>query len=249
MKDQENQEYHSMARLESIFWWHRSLHEKVISLLHKLLGNRRSLDLLDVGCGTGGMLRQLGKAYPRWRLSGLDVSEKAVAYLLRSGHTEVIAASANSLPLRDGTFDVLVSLDVMCHDLVNPERMLCECARVLRPGGIMVLNLPAYQWLHSYHDVRVRQSRRYTIESLETEIVKAPFERVFATYWNALLFLPLVIRRKVFPGDASTNDVTDSSPLLNAIFTQVMHWETKMLRNGYRLRFGSSILYIARKFG
>jgi SAM-dependent methyltransferase len=243
----EGQEYDSMARLESTFWWYRSLHDKVISLLGKLLDESRPVDLLDLGCGTGGMLRQLGTAFPTWRLSGLDISERAVAYALRSSHARVAVASANSLPHRDGAFDILVSLDVMCHDLVCPERMLCECARVLKPGGIMVLNLPAYQWLHSYHDVYVQQSRRYTIESLKAEIAKGPFECISATYWNALLFLPLVIKRKVFAGRPSSSDVTDSLSLLNLFFTRVMGWETKILRRGYRLPFGSSVLYIARR--
>jgi SAM-dependent methyltransferase len=245
----ENQEYDSMARLESTFWWYRSLHDKAISLLGKLLDESRPLDLLDLGCGTGGMLRQLETAFPMWRLIGLDVSEKAVAFALRTSHARVVVGSANGLPHPDGAFDILVSLDVMCHDLVCPERMLCECARVLKPGGIMVLNLPAYQWLHSYHDVYVQQSRRYTIESLKAEIAKGPFEYIFATYWNAFLFLPLVIKRKVFAGRPSSSDVTDSLSLLNPLFTHVMEWETKILRRGYRLPFGSSVLYIARKNG
>ena len=245
----EDQEYDSMARLESTFWWHRSLHDKVISLLRKLLDGNHALELLDVGCGTGGMLRQLERAFPRWRLSGLDVSEKAVSCSLRANHADVVVASANSLPYRDGAFDVLVSLDVMCHDLVCPKRMLCECARVLKPEGIVVLNLPAYRWLRSYHDAHVEQSRRYTIESLKAEVAKGPFECIFATYWNALLFLPMVIRRKVLPGRPSSSDVTDTLPLVNACFTRVMQWETKILRRGYRLPFGSSVLFIGRKIG
>jgi ubiquinone/menaquinone biosynthesis C-methylase UbiE len=246
MKDQE---YDSMARLESTFWWHRSLHGKVISLLGKLLAEDQALELLDVGCGTGGMLRQLEKAFPRWRLSGLDISEKAVVCSLRDNHADFVVASANSLPYEDGAFDVLVSLDVMCHDLVCPKRMLCECARVLKPEGILVLNLPAYRWLRSYHDAHVQQSRRYTIKSLKAQVAKGPFECIFASYWNALLFLPLVIRRKVLPGRPSSSDVIDTAPLLNACFTRAMQWETEILRRGYRLPFGSSVFFIGRKIG
>ena len=88
---------------------------------------------------------------------------------------------------------------------------------------------------------------RYTIESAEAEIVKGPFERIFATYWNAMLFLPLVIKRKVLPGHASSSDITGNLPLLNAFFTRVMQCETKILSRGYHLPFGSSVLYIARK--
>ena len=241
-------EYEKMFRVEDTHWWFAGKRRLVRVLLDQLppAPDRK---ILDVGCGTGRMLRQLGIAFPTWRLSGLDVSEKAVACSLRFNRAAVVVASANSLPHRDGAFDILVSLDVMCHDLVCPERMLCECARVLKPGGIMVLNLPAYQWLHSYHDVYVQQSRRYTIESLKAEIAKGPFEYISATYWNALLFLPLVIKRKVFAGRRSSSDVTDNLSLLNLFFMRVMDWETKILRRGYRLPFGSSVLYIVKKSG
>jgi len=104
----------------------------------------------------------------------------------------------------------------MSHRLVCPERMLCEGARVLKPGGIMVLNLPAYQWLHSYHDRYVHTLRRYTIQSLKAQIAKTPFECIFATYWNALLFIPLIIKRKIIPGFRRSSDVRESLPLLNA---------------------------------
>jgi len=103
----ESQEYDAMGRSESTFWWYRSLHEKVITLLRKQLDDRYPVDLLDVGCGTGGMLRQLDRAFPKWRLHGLDVSRKAVEYSLQFNHAAVVVASANSLPYRDGMFDVL----------------------------------------------------------------------------------------------------------------------------------------------
>jgi hypothetical protein len=83
---------------------------------------------------------------------------------------------------------LLISADVLCHANVDPALALGEAHRCLSPGGLLVLNLPAYRWMLSYHDERVRNVRRFTRRGALRLIEDAGFSPLYATYWNTLLF-------------------------------------------------------------
>jgi ubiquinone/menaquinone biosynthesis C-methylase UbiE len=101
--------------------------------------------LLDAGCGTGGLLRRLA-ALGR-PLVGLDFNPSAAARAAAKSGAVAAAGDANRLPFADDTFAALTSCDVLCHRAVDPAAALAEFRRVLAPGGTLVLNLPAYDWL------------------------------------------------------------------------------------------------------
>ncbi len=227
-------------------WWFAGLRGTVLDILTRHL-SAGEFRLLDAGCGTGGMLARIAERFPRAALSGLDYAETACACARGKTSAEIRCGSVNALPYADATFDAIISLDVLDADDVDPARAVAEFGRVLRPGGLLVLNLAAYQWLLSYHDRAVGQSRRFSLGEVRRLLAGAGLVVVTGTYWNTLLFPFMVLRRKVFPSAAGGSDVRPFPASVDAFFRRLVGFERRLIGAGWRLPFGGSVLCVARK--
>lgn len=260
-------EYRKLAEVEDRMWYFRALHAHVERALASGLGARGAA-ILDAGCGTGGLIRRLGGRHATWSWTGIDVSPVACAIARQrltqpagsisaaaprsaddvSPPVNVIEGSVVNLPFGDGTYDAIVSADVLYH--VDDDRAaLAEFHRVLRPGGTLVLNVPAYQWLWSYHDVAVHSRRRYSRPDVLERLATAGFATSRATYWNAIPFPLVVTRRKLLPAPKEGSDVHLFPPPVEAAFNSAMAVERVWLGAFGRLPFGSSVFAVARKPG
>jgi len=237
-------EYRKMAEVENRMWYYRALHRHVA----RTLVNRVSHDatLLDAGCGTGGLLRHLREVRSTWHLSGLDMSPLACQLAHERVKVEITEGSVARLPYADGNFDAITSCDVLCQ-IEQPAPALREFARCLKPGGFVVLTMPAYQWLYSYHDRQVANLRRYTCPQLREQLRAAGFLPICDTYWNALPFPLAVLRRKIFPPGNPTSDVRLYPAPLEFMFNTMMALEHGWLIAGGSLPFGSSVLIVGQK--
>jgi len=245
----EPDEYDRMDRVEDGMWWYRALHARVIAALRRNPGEP-SLPLLDAGCGTGGLLRRLAEAFPGRPLAGLDVAEEAIARARRKVPQVALAVgSIAALPFDNARFGAIVSCDVLCHRLVDEAAALAEFRRVLVPGGALVLNLPAHQWLHSAHDRRVHNARRYSRAGLRRTLEIAGFVPVSLGFWNSLLLPLMVVQRKVLGRFRAqdSSDVAAFSPPIDAIFRAVTDTEAALARLGLRFPAGGSLLAVARR--
>ncbi len=241
-----DEEYQRLDQVEESLWWFAGLRGMVLTLLdrHDPGPNCR---LLDAGCGTGGMLKALAGRFPGATLHGLDFSDSACAFALRKTSATIQRGSVSAMPYADGAFDVVVSLDVLDSDDVDPGRAVAEFRRVLRPGGLLILNVAAYQWLLSYHDAAVGQSRRFTLGGINALLERAGFAGLQGTYWNTFLFPFMVLRRKLVPNRAGRSDVSGIAGPLDALCRGIVAVERQLIGNGIRLPFGGSVLAAARK--
>ena len=134
--------------------------------------------VLDAGCGTGGLILRLRAAHPDWKYSGIDFMPIACELAReRCGpDVDIRVASITELPFADQNFDAVVSADVVCQ-VDNPEVAAAEFFRVLRPGGVVIINVPAYMWMWSYHDDSCQTKHRYTRPEIDGLLRGAGFGR------------------------------------------------------------------------
>lgn len=185
-------EYDAMRALEDVHWWYRSLRELVL----RRLGDADRI--LDVGCGTGGMLDRLRGR----RAFGVDLSNRALAHARGRGLANVAAASACALPFPSDAFDAVLALDVIYHRCISDDAAaVAECARVLRPGGDLLIHAAAYRRLRGAHDRAVHGARRYTTAGVRRLVEAAGLTVRELTYRN-LPALPFAILLRLARRDA-----------------------------------------------
>lgn len=238
-------EYRKMAEVEDAMWYYRALHRHVLRSLTGQLPSGPAA-VLDAGCGTGGLLRRLQAARPDWRLTGLDFSPLACALARERTHATLLEGSIDKLPFADGVFDAVISCDVVCQ-VTAPELAVREFARTLKPGAVVVMTMPAYQWMYSYHDRAVGNLRRYSRLEVAALLRSAGLTVLQDTYWNMLPFPLAVARRKLLPPAAPTSDVHLFPRPIEAGFNALMGLEHGWLSWVGRLPFGSSVLTVAKK--
>ncbi len=243
----EQREYERLARVEDRMWWFRGLHARLIATLARRLGAPKLL--LDAGCGTGGLMARLAQHLPESGVLGIDLDQGAAQVAKAKSARPVLVGSVDRLPFRDRSLDAILSADVLCHAGVDERAALGEFRRCLRPGGVLVLNLPAYPWLLSAHDVAVANVRRYRRPELRRLLAAAGFAGLEIGYWNSLLFPLMVLRRKLSPGSRSgaASDVALLPPLLERAFAAILVLELGLGRAGITLPFGGSLLASAVK--
>ncbi|MBM3572367.1 MAG: class I SAM-dependent methyltransferase [Alphaproteobacteria bacterium] len=244
----ERAEYLKMYEAEDRMWWYHGVRANVALLLRN--SGAASGAVLDAGCGTGGWMAGLGRLLPGLGdIVGIDFDPLAATFARDKSGRPVSVASVNQLPFADGAFAIIFSVDVLSHDGVDERRALAEMHRCLAPGGALVINLPAYDWLHSAHDERVQQHRRYTRGRLLALLRGAGFSRMRASYWNTILFPLMVLRRKVLATGGAGSDVMIYPAPIEAIFRMTMAVENAYLRTGLNLPFGGSVMAVAVKHG
>lgn len=227
-------------------WYFHALHGRIEDqLVVRMAGSGK---ILDAGCGTGGLIRRLGRKHPGWRWTGIDVDPLAVRLAReRVGESVQLAeGSVTALPFPAGSFDAVVSADVLYH-LDDDATAVAESFRVLRPGGVLIVNVPAYPWLWSYHDEAVGGRRRYRRAGLIALLTAAGFSAVRATHANLGVFPLVVARRKLFPAPKGGSDVGLQPAPVEAALRALAAMENGWIRDGGGLPFGSSVFAVGRK--
>lgn len=215
--------YDRMAELDETHWWYRARREILATLIARDIPLRPGARLLEIGCGTGHNLQMLARF---GEVDGIELDPQARALAsLRVGKP----VGGSPLPrlegVPDATYDLVAVLDVIEH--VEEDRLSLETiARKLRPGGKILITVPAHPWMWSAHDEVNHHKRRYTARSLRQVIAAAGLKTELLSPFNSLLF-PLAAAARIAGRIAGKKDSDDTMPppALNKLFETVFGWE------------------------
>lgn len=250
----EEQDYRTTFELEESNWWFVGMRRIYLALLDLALpadaeavARRR---ILDVGCGTGVVLADLRRYGAP---VGIDVSPTALAFCRARGERRLVLGSGDGLPFTDGSFDAVTAFGVIEH-IDDDRAALSEWARILKPGGPLVLLTSAYPWLWSGHDVSNHHKRRYYAREVAGLLAGAGLVPRKVSYVNTLLFPPIFTLRmaeRVARGRRPPKPRKDTAEVpgpVNTLFLGLLDLERLAIRR-WRLPFGVSIVALAEKPG
>lgn len=238
--------YRLLFEHEQRYWWSRARRDLTLRLCHALRGNgyAPSARALDVGCGTGALVQALGGIATA---HGVDESEIALALCRKAGLVRLTRASAERLPFTHSSMDVVTSLDVLEH-LHDDVAALREIHRVLRPNGVLVLMVPAFQLLWTDRDDRLGHRRRYHRSELRTKLQIAGFRVLHCRYTNPSLFpilLAAIIGRRLMGENphVSTDVASVPGPFNEVLYrwVQIENWAAMRVA----LPFGTTVIAVA----
>jgi ubiquinone/menaquinone biosynthesis C-methylase UbiE len=242
------EEHDIMRAVEDRYWWYQALRRHIANIIESSGPN---FSLLDAGCGSGGMLAALRQRFPQAELSGIDAFEHGVHLTAeRALGARLMTASVHELPFPADSFDFVLSLDVWSHADVDDALAAYETHRVLRPGGRLILNLAAFEFLKGAHDHATDVVRRYTRPEVRAVLEGAGFIIERLTYWNLSLMPPITLARwlsrRRIARDEARSDFRPLPSVVNTALKGIAALELSLSRH-LSLPFGTSVLAVARK--
>jgi ubiquinone/menaquinone biosynthesis C-methylase UbiE len=235
-----------MFEMEETYWWFVARRKLVCELIDQLAMPARTR-LLDVGCGTGANLKAFDKSFER---VGIDMSRAALGFCQQRGLDSLVQAKIEHSGMEHDTFDIVTALDMLEH--VDDDMVaLRELWRVSKPGGFLLITVPAFGFLWSEHDEALHHRRRYTVAELESKLASAGFCVTRISYFLATLFLPILIARTIQNITKKRVEPQATHVILpvwlNSLIVRVLDLERRLLQWTWRLPFGVSIVALAQK--
>jgi SAM-dependent methyltransferase len=238
--------------LEETHWWFQGRRRIFFHVLDKALKGSPTPRILDVGCGAGGMMKGLQRYGATW---GIEPADEMVRECRARGFSNVLAGSATELPIKGGVFDLVTFFDCLEH-VDDDEGALGEAQRVLRPGGLLFVSVPAYQFLYAQNDRLAHHKRRYTLSALRSKIHSAGFRVIHASYINFWLFpiiLPTVLilklKDRVLSGNGQTTNLSYPLPRwMHSCLAAIFSSERRLVRR-WSAPVGHSLFLLASKHG
>lgn len=247
-----------MAEVEATHWWYRGLRDAIGRCLdHPAVALRARPRVLDAGCGTGETLRWLAARFSPSYLGGFDAAEVALAHARRKAPAaEVYRSDLRDPEIRVDRLDLILSLDVLgVSGLEASITGLQRLVERLDAGGLLVLNLPAYSWLHSEHDVAVANRERFGAGEVRALLEALDLTPVRLSYRLCALFPAVAISRLAGKlrlrrrgAEAARSDLHGvPGTTLDGLLFRVLAAENGLIARGVRLPWGSSLLAVGKR--
>jgi ubiquinone/menaquinone biosynthesis C-methylase UbiE len=242
----EDDEYDTLAALEDRHWWYAGQRAIAGALLRRVPLSPNAA-ILDAGCGVGGGLTWLREsAGELGTVTGIDLHPRALRHAAQVSR-RVARASVEALPFPEQSFDLVTSFEVLYHlDVADDLAALREFARVLRPGGWLMVRVPAHDWLRGAHDRQVHTRHRYSRREMGQKLRQAGFSIQRLSYVGAFLFPLAAVRRLAQRQGQAHTDVTLPGPFLNALLTRLLAAEGAWLP-WLNTPLGLSVIAVAQK--
>lgn len=239
-------EFQNIARAEEEMWWFRGMRAILRAWVGRL-AQRNFRSVLEAGCGTGYMSAWMAREFG-WKMTPLDLDFVGLSHSELPRRTQ---GDITSLPFRDGAFDALVSLDVIVHLPSGSEgAALQEFARVLEPGGTLVLRASALDILRSRHSQFAHERQRFTKSKLCGALDAAGFEVQEISYANSLLLPVALFKFRVWEpltNQAPQSGVVVPAGWLNRLLELPLRCEAAWIGLGGAFPLGQSLVVLARK--
>lgn len=233
-----------MAASEQEHWWFVSRREIFAELL-RTLAPPAGASIVDLGCGTGGNLNLLGQFGD---VTGLELNPEAA--VLAAAHGRVVVGGAtHAWPIAENSVQLFTAFDVLEH-IADEYSALANLFSSLVRGGILILSVPAYQWLWSGHDVALHHQRRYVLRDIVKLAAPAGFSVEYASYHNCLLFPVACMLRgisRLSAGRIAVDENHVPAQPLNRLLRTVYRAERHIIKHRWRMPFGLSIIAVFRK--
>jgi len=247
MKKEFEAQYHL---LEENHWWFLGRRHLVRQLVLRSNSNR-DCRILEIGCSGGPLIQQL-QADGYNFITGIDISAEGIELSRERGLKDVHVMDAQKLAFDDESFDVIAASDVLEH-LADAPRALREWQRLLRPGGVLIVFVPAFMFLWSEHDEANKHFRRYRRSELSGLLAANGFAVERSSYWNFFLFFPVALVRllkrwmPVSKKQEAHGDLNKPPDFLNRFLFALLRFENRQICRGIDLPWGVSTMAIARK--
>lgn len=243
-------EFANIALSEQDFWWYRGMRAILFEILDPFLEGRKIRRALESGCGTGYLSRILQQER-HWPVVPMDISADGLAYARKMGVERPVQADMNALPFRSGSFDLLLSIDVLVHMPRGEEGTpVREMARVLEPGGLLVLRASALDVLRSRHSDFVLERQRFTRGRLIQVMESAGIRTLRCTYANALLAPVAFAKFRLWEPllrKPPASGIQPASPWLDRMLFQILKFEAAWIKAGRDFAAGQSLLFVGEK--
>ncbi len=239
--------YDELWRVEQDHWWFRARRHIVWSLVRRYVGGppNRRLQICELGCGTGGNLATVADQHD---VIGVECSPQALDYARRRLGDRVRRGSLpDDVDLPSNSFDVVLLTDVLEH-IDDDTRSAQTALRLLRPDGIVVATVPAYQWLYSPRDIHHHHFRRYSKQRFRALWAAPNAHTLLLSHYNTLLFPPAAAVRLIskLASPRAPGDLTVPPLPRNRFLTRIMRNEANLLGR-IPMPFGLSLVAVVRK--
>ena len=243
-------EFANIAKSEEAFWWYRGMRRIMFRLLDPIAPGLRIRRALEAGCGTGHFARALEQRYG-WPMYPADLGWEGVSLGRELGVPRLAQADIAALPFASASFDAVVSMDVIVHFPPGEEgRPMAEFARVLKPGGLLVLRASALDILRSRHSIFAEERQRFTKSRLRRLAEDHGFKVTRLTYANSLL-LPIALAKfrvwEPLTNAAPASGVEPMAPWLDRLLYAPLDLESRWIGAGGSFPVGQSLIVVSEK--
>ncbi len=238
-------------QVEDRHFWFRARNAAIRGTLQRLISRLpEGYRVLEVGCGTGNVLRHVEQVCTQGQVIGLDLFLEGLRFARQRVNCPLVQADIHQPPFKT-RFDLIGIFDVLEH-LPDDRSVLRALHALLAENGTLLITVPAHMSLWSYFDEASHHYRRYQQRELHQKLIETGFEVTFITYYMASIF-PLVglgrrlAARKDTESAALASNELKIVPILNSLLTAILGLEARLVAARRRLPIGTSLLAIATK--